>query len=66
MSEVVKVTLPPQYEEIRFPDGTLVGRIDPHRLVLEVRRKGTLYYFDLALMCFTRKQVSDNMDKIVS
>lgn len=41
----------PQYIDLRLPDGTHSGaRFDAARGVLEIRRKGVTYYFDLTLM----------------
>jgi hypothetical protein len=52
MTENSPATLPqPQYKPLRLPDGTHSGVCyDPLRGVLEIQRKGTKYYFDLAVM----------------
>jgi hypothetical protein len=51
------------YTDLRLPDGTLVGRYDPARGVLEVRKKGATHYFDLAVK--KPKKVLDNNVSLV-
>lgn len=42
-------TAVPHYIDLRFPDGTHTGvRVDWARGIVEIRRRGVNYYFDIA------------------
>lgn len=44
-------TIVPHYIDLRYPDGTHSGvRVDWARGIVEVRKRGTNYYFDVATL----------------
>lgn len=44
-------TIVPAYIDLRFPDGTHSGvRVDLARGIVEIRKRGTNYYFDVAVL----------------
>lgn len=60
-----------RYQDLRLPDGTHTGvRVDVARWIIQVKRRGVLYYFDLAHLiaqdpiasgkpvCYDEQQVS--------
>lgn len=47
------------YQDVRGPDGRLLFRIDPDRMVVEVVKRGAVYVVDLTVYLAAQAAVAD-------